>query len=298
MAEASSRTLVCSVLFLDLVDYSRNGVEEQLRLKQRLNLVLSEALERVRQWDRVVLDTGDGAAIAFLGDPEDALVAGVAIHGGTHGLRLRMGINLGPVRLVKDLNGQTNVVGDGINDAQRVMSFAEPGQLLAARAFHDVVSRLSDAHAKLFTHEGVKTDKHVREHELFAVTLGRAQAPTPAADRRARVFDAGPNLIVSGYDRMQVAREMDRLAAAGARAISPVTQVGDKWMVTLEHPDARPGQCTVETLGYKRIVTGPTRMAVAEKVRELEQTGDRLDGEIEQDGEVWTAVCDTGGAGR
>jgi hypothetical protein len=39
-------------------------------------------------------------------------------------------------------------------------------------------------------------------------------------------------------------------------------------------------------------------MAVAEKVKEFEQTGDRLVGEIEQDGEVWTAVCDTCGPGR
>jgi class 3 adenylate cyclase len=301
MAETSSRTLICSVLFLDLVDYSRNPVEEQLRLKQALNLALAEALERLRQWDRVILDTGDGAAVAFLSDPEDALVAAIGIRAGAGArkLKLRLGINLGPVRLVKDLNGQSNVVGDGINDAQRVMSFAEPGQLLVSRSFHDMVSRLSDAHTKLFTREGLRTDKHVREHELYAVAeAGAEQPPKLPADRTARVFDAGPHLIVSGYDRVKVARELDRLAATGARAVSPITQVGDKWMVTCEHPDSRPGQCRVETLGYKRIVTGPTRMAVAVKVRELEQTGDRLEGEIEQDGEVWTAVCDTGGAGR
>ena len=300
MAETSSRTLVCSVLFVDLVDYSRNPVEEQLRLKQALNLRLAEALERVRQWDRVILDTGDGAAVAFLGDPEDALVAAIGIRAGPVKLNLRMGINLGPVRLVKDLNGQSNVIGDGINDAQRVMDFALPGQLLVSRSFHDMVSRLSDAHAKLFTREGLRTDKHVREHEVYAVAHAgaSAEAPKPAADRTARVFDAGPHLIVSGYDRMRVARELDRLAATGVRAVSPITQVGEKWMVTCEHPDSRPGQCRVETLGYKRIVTGPTRMAVADKVSELEQLGDRLVGEIEQDGEEWTAVCDTGGAGR
>ena len=63
-----------------------------------------------------------------MGDPEDALFAA---HGGArHGCRgvpVRLGINLGPVRLVKDINGQMNIIGDGINVAQRVMSFAEPG---------------------------------------------------------------------------------------------------------------------------------------------------------------------------
>jgi hypothetical protein len=69
-------------------------------------------------------------------------------------------------------------------------------------------------------------------------------------------------------------------------------------MATCEHPDARLGECKVETLGYTRIVTGPTRKAVAETVAELERTGDRLVGEIEQTDSAWTAVCDTGGAGR
>ncbi len=41
---------------------------------------------------------------------------------------MRAGINLGPVRLVRDINSQPNIIGDGINVAQRVMSFAQPGR--------------------------------------------------------------------------------------------------------------------------------------------------------------------------
>lgn len=293
MAESATRTHVCSVLFLDLVEYSRNSVEEQVRQKQSLNLLIADALERVRQWDRVILDTGDGAAVAFIGDPEDALVAAIAMRGGAGALRMRMGIHLGPVRLVKDLNGQTNVVGDGINAAQRVMSFAEPGQLLVSRSFHDMVARLSDEHARLFTRETSRTDKHVREHELFAVAGGEVQAPKPNADSAARVFDAGPHLIVSGYHRAKVAQALDSLSRNGARLISPITQVGEKWMASCEHPGARLGECRVEALGYTRIVTGPTLQSVSAKVDELVRSGDRLVGEIEQTEEGWTAVCDS-----
>jgi len=291
MAE-TSRTHVCSVLFLDLAGFSRHSVEVQARQKESLNVLIADALERVRQWDRVILDTGDGAAVAFIGDPEDALVAAMVMRAGAGPLALRMGIHLGPVRLVKDLNGQTNVVGDGINAAQRVMSFAEPGQLLVSRSFHDVVARMSDEHARLFTREGLRTDKHVREHEVFAVNAGKVQAPRPSPDSAARVFDAGPQLIVSGYNRAKVAQALDALSRKGARVISPITQVGDKWMASCEHPGARLGECRVETLGYTRIVTGPTRQAVTEKVGELLATGDRLVGEIEQTEEGWTAVCD------
>jgi hypothetical protein len=73
MAESHSRTLICSVLFIDIVEYSRKPVVEQIALKDRFNELLSDALRGVAVNDRIILDTGDGAAISFIGDPEDAL---------------------------------------------------------------------------------------------------------------------------------------------------------------------------------------------------------------------------------
>jgi hypothetical protein len=84
-------------------------------------------------------------------------------------LLVRMGINLGPVRLVKDINNQPNIVGDGINVAQRVMDFADVGQLLVSRSYYDAVSRISQEYAGMFHYQGSRTDKHVREHEVYAI---------------------------------------------------------------------------------------------------------------------------------
>ncbi len=156
------------------------SVAEQLDLKQRFNAVLREALEPVAPRDRVVLDTGDGAAVTFLGDPEDALFAAMAFRDATRALPVRLGINLGPVRLMRDVNGQINMIGDGINVAQRIMSFAVPNQLLVSRSFYEVVSCLSRDYASLFNYEGARTDKHVRAHEVYAVG-----GDTPAARRVA-----------------------------------------------------------------------------------------------------------------
>jgi class 3 adenylate cyclase len=178
--ENVGRTLVCSVLFLDIVEYSRMSVAEQLDFKQRFNQALSRALEQVAARDRVVLDTGDGAAVTFLGDPEDALFAAMAFRDATRLLPVRLGVNLGPVRLMKDVNGQINMIGDGINVAQRIMSFAVPNQLLVSRSFYEVVSCLSRDYASLFHYEGARTDKHVRAHEVYAVG-----ADMPAARRVA-----------------------------------------------------------------------------------------------------------------
>jgi len=167
--ESSGRTLVCSVLFLDIVEYSKKPVADQLQLKQAFNAALGRALEEVAPRDRIILDTGDGAAITFLGDPEDALFASISMRDAAAALGVRAGVNLGPVRLVKDLNGQVNIIGDGINVAQRVMSFARPAQLLVSRSFYEVVSCLSRDYASLFRHEGSRTDKHVRDHEVYSV---------------------------------------------------------------------------------------------------------------------------------
>src|SRR3954469_25849200 len=169
MMESSSRTLVCSVLFLDIVEYSKKPVADQLHLKQAFNLVLGQALDGVPSRDRIILDTGDGAAVTCMGDPEDALFAAMGVRDSAGAVPVRLGINLGPVRLVKDLNGQMNIIGDGINVAQRVMSFSRPGQLLVSRSFYEVVSCLSRDYMNLFRHEGSRTDKHVREHEVYSV---------------------------------------------------------------------------------------------------------------------------------
>ena len=178
MPEHTNRTFICSVLFLDIVEYSQRSVAEQIALKERFNAVLTEAIAGVPTDDRIILDTGDGAAVSFLGDPEDTLFAGMSLRDAVSGqdttsgprLQIRVGVNLGPVRLVKDINGQPNIIGDGINVAQRVMSFAEPGQILVSRSYYDVMARLSEDYAKLFHYEGAKTDKHVREHEVYAIS--------------------------------------------------------------------------------------------------------------------------------
>ena len=170
MAETDNRTLVCSVLFIDIVGYSKKGVGEQVKLKRVFNKILGSALEQVPPRERVVVDTGDGAAVTFLGDPEGALFVALAVLDNVGELPLRLGINLGPVSLMKDINGLDNVVGDGINAAERVMSFASQGQVLVSRSFYEVMALLTPDYAALFKQEAARTDKHARAHEIYSVT--------------------------------------------------------------------------------------------------------------------------------
>ncbi len=301
----SGRTLVCSVLFLDIAGYSRMGVEQQVELKEKFNGVLRGALDYVAAEERVVIDTGDGAAIAVLGNPERALLVALAIFDRIGDLRVRGGANLGPVSLMKDINGQANVIGDGINVAQRIMAFAEEGEFLVSRSFFDVVSLLSADYGTMFTPAGSRVDKNERAHEVFAVNHGvrvgrrmaeaQSRAPRPAAGepaaRAAQISDAGTHYIVSGYSKASVEETLARLAEEGHPAAGPITQIGSKWFASIDNP-SHAVAATVEEFGFKRIVSGPTREAVASKVDELLQYGATLVQDIEQDGAVWTAVCE------
>ena len=310
-ADAGGRTLVCSVLFLDIADYSKHGVGEQIKLKEKFNQTLAASLADLETRDRVVIDTGDGAAIAFLGDPEAALFAALAIFDNVGELPVRMGINLGPVYLTKDINGQENVIGDGINVAQRVMSFAGKGELLVSRSFYEVALLLSGEYSTLFQALGSRADKHNRAHEVYSVSQAvrvgrrvaeaqarqrtqRRAAPAPAAPSSVTVSDAGTHFLVSGPSREAVEAELARLALQGAKRLADPALIGAKWLATCENRRTSV-RVDVEKVGLKTIVSGPTREAVELKVKELLAFGARLDQDIELADGVWTAVCDNPG---
>jgi class 3 adenylate cyclase len=222
MSERANRTFICSVLFLDIVEYSRKPVAEQIRLKDRFNELIAEAIRDVPATDRIILDTGDGVAVNFLGDPEDALFVAMSLRDSfapdpdaPPALPARIGINLGPVRLVRDLNGQPNIIGDGINVAQRVMGFARPGQIVVSRSYYEVVSHISEGYGQLFRYEGSRTDKHVREHEIYSVGYSQARA----------------SLIRSPAERAQAStREGAQQAATASMATGNLLKKIEPWL--------------------------------------------------------------------
>ncbi len=163
------------MIFTDIVGFSKvPSIQTQLAIKQVFNGYLTEALKAFLLHELIILDTGDGAAICF-NDPEEAILASLAMRKSfmadqsvpNFTLEVRIGLNLGPVKLIEDLNGKLNAVGDGINDAQRVMSFAKPNHILVSRSFYEVARSLGEGYRNLFAYQGVRRDKHDREHSVY-----------------------------------------------------------------------------------------------------------------------------------
>jgi class 3 adenylate cyclase len=246
--DQGNRTFIGSVVFVDIVGYSKKSVSDQITMKDRFTGLLSESLKDIAAEQRIILDTGDGAALSFIGDPEDALFVGMNMRdmlknlapdaaeptdestSSSSDLFLRIGINLGPIKLVRDINGQPNIVGDGINVAQRIMSFARPGQVVVSRSYYDVVSVISDEYAQLFKYEGSRTDKHVREHEIYVVGDSAAAFNKAKSGMEDRAAATNPRNKVNAEVAKKAAKSAAR-SAANAAAIAngePIPLMQDK----------------------------------------------------------------------
>ncbi len=100
-------------------------------------------------------------------------------------LKLRMGINTGPVYWVADINGEANVSGDGINMAQRIMDAGDAGHILVSKSAADILLPLQEWSAQL--HDlGVHPVKHgvklqfstsIRRREIRRFPLFRSAIP-------------------------------------------------------------------------------------------------------------------------
>lgn len=195
--DRNHRTWLCSILFLDIVGYSKLFVDTQVNIKEHFTDMISESLKDISEKDLILLDTGDGMAISYLGDPEDMLFVGIGLRDAfidtsqqdELNYKVRLGINLGPVKIIEDINGNRNIIGDGINVAQRIMDFAGSNELFVSRSYFDVVSCLDTRYQKIFKYLGRRADKHIRQHAVYQVVNDKSEGYTQKEDISNHVND-------------------------------------------------------------------------------------------------------------
>jgi hypothetical protein len=231
MIEAPARTVTTDVLVLGIHAYAARPAREQLALREHLAAVLAAAIRPIPPANRIVLDTAGGSAVVFLGDPGDAFSTALALQPELSGdgsapiPPLLAALNRGPVQLA-DTEQAIGVAGDGIAVAETLAGFAEPGQIVASRAFRDASDRETSFQAR-----GTRTDAAVRAHELFLLfDPSAAPAPCRPSFRRRTLlvaFSAAIVLIAGGFG----VREVKKLVAAKRRpgvirlTVRPVAEV-------------------------------------------------------------------------
>jgi len=138
-SENYSQLEIAHVLFTDIVGYSKLPIDQQSELLGQLNQVV-RATEQFRAAEAagklVRLPTGDGMALAFFTSPDAPVRCALEIAEALKSrpkIKLRMGVDSGPVDQISDVNDRSNVAGAGINMAQRVMDCGDAGHILLSR---------------------------------------------------------------------------------------------------------------------------------------------------------------------
>ena len=179
------------LLFIDIVGYSKLLIDDQRELQQQLNQIVrgTEQFRAAEPAGKLVrLPTGDGMALVFFSSPEAPVQCALEITEAMqanpqldemHQLRLRMGINTGPVSGVADVNDKPNIAGAGINVAQRVMDLGDAGHiLLSKRAAEDLAQyRRWEPYLHDLGEIEIKHGAKISIVNLYTDTIGNREVP-------------------------------------------------------------------------------------------------------------------------
>ena len=130
---------IAHVLFIDIVGYSKLLINEQRALLDILNQIVrgTDQFRSAQAAGKLVkVPTGDGMALVFYSSPEAPVECALEISRVLKNrpeVKLRMGVQSGPVSGVVDVNDRANVAGAGINIAQRVMDCGDAGHILLSK---------------------------------------------------------------------------------------------------------------------------------------------------------------------
>lgn len=143
----------------------------------------------------LILPTGDGMAMGFDDSPEKPLQLAIEIHKGLNRynatrkkedkVELRIGLDSGPVYIIKDLNGNENVWGPGIIMARRVMDLADKMNILASARFANDVKMLRPEYRTVLHPIGDYQIKHgdkILIYNVYTDEIGNKKPPT--ADKK------------------------------------------------------------------------------------------------------------------
>lgn len=195
----NAETVNAKYVFLDVVGYSKGRtIEAQSHIITVLNEAIREAVAAsgVSKDQVLLLPTGDGVGIALIDvmrpyDVDVRLALGLLerIHAANAAqtdpqrrFLVRVAVNENSDNLVVDVNGNRNVTGLGINQAQRIMSTADGGNVLVGPVVAERLSQRDTYQGKLRSMKvQVKHGVELRVCQLVDSTIAwlNSNEPTP-----------------------------------------------------------------------------------------------------------------------
>jgi hypothetical protein len=150
----------------------------------------------------LVLPTGDGMAIGFDDSSENPLLLAIEVHKGLNRfnrtrkkedmVELRIGLDSGPVYIIKDLNGNENVWGPGIIMARRVMDLADKMNILASARFANNVKMLKPEYRQILHPIGDYQIKHgdkILIYNIYTEEIGNKKSPSQDKKQQSKAAE-------------------------------------------------------------------------------------------------------------
>jgi TolB-like protein/class 3 adenylate cyclase len=183
--ESDLQLEIAHVLFIDIVGYSKLLINEQHESMHELNQVVrnTEAFRIAETAGKLIrLPTGDGMALAFATTPDAPVRCALQVSKALQNypnLKVRMGVNSGPVSGTTDVNDRSNVAGVGINIAQRVMDCGDAGHILLSKRVAEDLAQYR--HWQPYLHDlgqcEVKHREVISLVNLYTDEVGNPQPP-------------------------------------------------------------------------------------------------------------------------
>jgi len=168
-------------------------------------ILLNKLIERTETFKQrdpestLILPTGDGMAMGFSDSPEKPFRLALEVHKGLNRFNqqrkeidrvlIRIGLDSGPVYLIKDLNGNENVWGPGIIMARRVMDLARDMNILATARFANDVRTLRPEYRKYMHPIGDYKIKHGEKlliYNIYGDSIGSKKVPSPDKKQQSK----------------------------------------------------------------------------------------------------------------
>lgn len=159
------------IFFCDIVGYSRLPAASQYECHAQLTRIIRTCLDRLNARlleDVIALPTGDGLILNyFKAEPDIHLQTALLTleilakynKKALQPIPLRIGLNTNVDSIVLDVNNEKNIVGKGINLAQRITDLSTHGRILMHRRVYEDLSNYEKYDGKI-TYLGDFTVKH------------------------------------------------------------------------------------------------------------------------------------------
>jgi len=258
------RLEIAHVLFIDIVGSSKLLINEQSELLRELNQVVLNT-DQVRAAEAagklIRLPTGDGMALVFFSSPDAPVRCALEISKARQShpkLKLRMGVNSGPVDEVVDVNERSNIAGAGITMAQRVMDCGDAGHILLSKRIADDLAQYSRWRPHL--HDlGQCEVKHGAKIDI--VNLYTDEAGNPAIPEK---LEKEKQIAGATSSRSKILRNAALIAAALLLAFG-------FWFIA--HRAGQSPTITPAAAGERRIAVLPFKPLVAENRDQVLELG-------------------------